>query len=33
MGFTFDDTDTKGVATPLAEMRRLIERGPAQRGA
>ena len=23
MGFTFDDTDTKGVATPLAEMRRL----------
>lgn len=25
MGFTFDDTDTKGVATPLAAMRRLIE--------
>ena len=25
MGFTFDDTDTKGVATSLAEMRRLIE--------
>ncbi len=25
MGFTFDDADTKGVATPLAEMRRLIE--------
>ena len=25
MGFTFDDTDTKGVATPLAEMHRLIE--------
>ncbi len=24
MGFTFDDTDAKGVATPLAEMRRLI---------
>ncbi|WP_322487714.1 Eco57I restriction-modification methylase domain-containing protein [Chloroflexus sp.] len=24
MGFTFDDTDTKGVATPLAEMERLI---------
>ena len=21
MGFTFDDTDAKGVATPLAEMR------------
>jgi len=29
MGFTFDDTDTKGVATPLAEMRRLIETDPA----
>jgi hypothetical protein len=28
MGFTFDDTDTKGVATPLAEMRRLIEMDP-----
>ena len=28
MGFTFDDTDTKGVATPLAEMRRLIDRDP-----
>ena len=25
MGFTFDDTDTKGVATPLDEMHRLIE--------
>ena len=24
MGFTFDDTDRKGVASPLAEMRRLI---------
>ena len=24
MGFTFDDTDTKGVASPLAEHRRLI---------
>ena len=24
MGFTFDDTDTKGVASPLAERRRLI---------
>ncbi|WP_437202059.1 Eco57I restriction-modification methylase domain-containing protein [Planctomicrobium sp. SH664] len=24
MGFTFDDTDTKGVATPLSEMERLI---------
>ena len=28
MGFTFDDTDTKGVATSLAEMRRLIEKDP-----
>ena len=28
MGFTFDDTDTKGVATPLAEMRRLKRKSP-----
>ena len=28
MGFTFDDTDKKRVATPLAEMRRLIEQNP-----
>ena len=28
MGFTFDDTDTKGVASPLAEMHRLIEEDP-----
>lgn len=28
MGFTFDDTDTKHVATPIAEMRRLIEQDP-----
>ena len=28
MGFTFDDTDTKGIATPLAEMHRLIEEEP-----
>ncbi len=28
MGFTFDDTDTKGVASPLSEMRRLIEKDP-----
>jgi hypothetical protein len=28
MGFTFDDTDTKGVATPLTEMRRLIGKDP-----
>ena len=26
MGFTFDDTHTKGVASPLSEMRRLIEK-------
>ena len=31
MGFTFDDTDNKGVATPLAEMRRLIEEDPRNR--
>ncbi len=28
MGFTFDDTDTKGVATPIAEMERLLEKNP-----
>jgi hypothetical protein len=28
MGFTFDDTDTKGVATPLVQMRRLIKADP-----
>ena len=28
MGFTFDDTDTKGVATSLAEMRRLVRENP-----
>ena len=28
MGFTFDDADKKGVATPLAEMQRLIEENP-----
>jgi hypothetical protein len=28
MGFTFDDTDTKGVASSLAEMRRLIQHNP-----
>ena len=33
MGFTFDDTDTKGVATPLAEMRRLIAADPRNRAA
>jgi hypothetical protein len=31
MGFTFDDTDTKGVATPIAEMHRLIEKNPRNR--
>ena len=31
MGFTFDDTDTKGVATPLAEMHRLIAEEPRNR--
>ena len=31
MGFTFDDTDKKGVASPLAEMQRLIELGPRNR--
>ncbi len=33
MGFTFDDTDKKGVATPLAGMRRLIEKNPRNREA
>ena len=28
MGFTFDDTDTKGVATPIAEMHELIAKDP-----
>ena len=28
MGFTFDDADTRGVASSLAEMRRLIEKDP-----
>jgi N-6 DNA Methylase len=28
MGFTFDDTDRKGVASPLAEMERLIAEDP-----
>ena len=31
MGFTFDDSDNKGVATPLAEMHRLIEENPRNR--
>ena len=33
MGFTFDDTDRKGVASPLAEMERLIEENPKNREA
>ena len=28
MGFTFDDTDSKGIATPVSEMHRLIEKDP-----
>ena len=32
MGFTFDDTDSKGVATPLAEMHRFIKEGSSQPG-
>ena len=31
MGFTFDDTDTKGVASPLDEMRQLIVENPRSR--
>ena len=31
MGFTFDDTDKKGVASPLAEMERLIDENPRNR--
>ena len=33
MGFTFDDTDKKGVASPLAEMRRFVEKDPRNRQA
>ena len=32
MGFTFDDTDNKGVASSLVEMRRLIESNPRNAG-
>lgn len=31
MGFTFDDTDRKGVATPLVEMERLVAENPKNR--
>ena len=33
MGFTFDDTDRKGVASPLAEMERLLEADPRNKDA
>ena len=33
MGFTFDDTDKKGIATPIAEMERLTEVAPRNREA
>ena len=33
MGFTFDDNDEKGVATPLSEMHRLIAEEPHNRDA
>ena len=33
MGFTFDDTDRKGVATPLAEMHKLIADNPRNKEA
>ena len=33
MGFTFDDTDKKGVTSSLADMRRLIEEDPRNREA
>jgi hypothetical protein len=33
MGFTFDDTDKKGVATPLAEMERLLKENPKNKEA
>ncbi len=31
MGFTFDDTDKKGVASPVAEMQRLVAQDPKNR--
>ena len=33
MGFVFDDKDTKGVTTPLVEMRQLIEANPRNKEA
>jgi hypothetical protein len=31
MGFTFDDADKEGVATPIAEMRQLVRKAPKNR--
>ena len=31
MGFTFDDTDSKGVASTISEMKRLVEPFPRKR--
>ena len=31
MGFTFNDSDSKGIATPLVDMRRLIKENPRNR--
>ncbi len=31
MGFTFDDTDTNGVATPIAELDQLVEENPGNK--
>ena len=33
LGFTFDDTDTKGIASPIADMERLIAADPTERGS
>ena len=33
MGFTFDDTDEKGVATSIGEMHRLVSENPKNQGA
>ena len=33
MGFTFDDTDKEGVATPLAQMRQMVAESPRNREA
>jgi len=31
MGFTFDDSDTKGIASPLSEMERILDENPHNR--